>query len=111
MICPICDNVQLREVEKGEILIDVCPSCKGVWLDRGELEKIMQGVREVRPSFNQWYEDKDEDDEDKRKHQSYDSSPSASREGFPPSTPYSKNEYPQKKKKKSVMDILGDLFE
>lgn len=46
----------MREVEKNEILIDVCPSCKGVWLDRGELDKLMQGVREVREPFKQWCE-------------------------------------------------------
>ena len=39
MQCPVCDE-RLREVEKYGVMIDLCPSCKGIWLDRGELEKI-----------------------------------------------------------------------
>ncbi len=39
MQCPVCDD-RLREVEKYGVMVDICPSCKGVWLDRGELEKI-----------------------------------------------------------------------
>lgn len=34
MNCPICNDVRMREVEKEGVAIDVCPSCKGVWLDR-----------------------------------------------------------------------------
>lgn len=40
MNCPVCDG-KLREVERQGIQIDVCPECKGVWLDRGELEKLL----------------------------------------------------------------------
>jgi len=32
----------MREVEKNGVTVDICPSCKGVWLDRGELEKLME---------------------------------------------------------------------
>jgi Zn-finger nucleic acid-binding protein len=39
MNCPVCDE-KLREIEKYGVMVDICPSCKGVWLDRGELEKI-----------------------------------------------------------------------
>jgi Zn-finger nucleic acid-binding protein len=39
MQCPVCDE-RLREVEKYGVTVDICPSCKGVWLDRGELEKV-----------------------------------------------------------------------
>jgi len=40
MNCPVCDE-KLREVERHGVQVDVCPSCKGVWLDRGELDKIL----------------------------------------------------------------------
>jgi Zn-finger nucleic acid-binding protein len=43
MRCPSCGS-RLVEVERSEILIDACPDCRGVWLDRGELDKIL--VRE-----------------------------------------------------------------
>lgn len=39
--CPVCDT-PMREIEKFNVIIDICPSCKGVWLDRGELDKIIQ---------------------------------------------------------------------
>jgi len=41
MKCPIC-NIDLLMSEKQGIEIDYCPACRGVWLDRGELEKIIE---------------------------------------------------------------------
>jgi Zn-finger nucleic acid-binding protein len=43
--CPSCGS-RLVEVERADVLIDACPECRGVWLDRGELDKIL--VRERR---------------------------------------------------------------
>ena len=57
MNCPVCDDVRMREVQKEDIMIDVCPSCKGVWLDRGELEKLQKGIQEIRQPFNEWHDD------------------------------------------------------
>ena len=37
----------MQEVTKTGVLLDVCPDCKGTWLDRGELEKILTRAREV----------------------------------------------------------------
>jgi uncharacterized protein len=37
--CPNC-SVEMQIVQKNEIDIDHCPECKGVWLDRGEIDKI-----------------------------------------------------------------------
>ncbi len=41
MKCPICD-VDLMMSERQGIEIDYCPKCRGVWLDRGELDKIIE---------------------------------------------------------------------
>ncbi|HEY3378005.1 MAG TPA: zf-TFIIB domain-containing protein [Armatimonadota bacterium] len=41
MNCPVCD-APLRAIQKYGVEIDICPGCKGVWLDRGELEKIIE---------------------------------------------------------------------
>jgi uncharacterized protein len=41
MNCPIC-NVALVMSERQGIEIDYCPKCRGVWLDRGELDKIIE---------------------------------------------------------------------
>ena len=37
--CPNCSNA-MQESKKYEVDIDYCPRCKGVWLDRGEIDKI-----------------------------------------------------------------------
>lgn len=42
MDCPVCKNVNLVMSERQGIEIDYCPSCRGVWLDRGELDKIIE---------------------------------------------------------------------
>lgn len=41
MYCPKCNTVLLLS-EKSGVEIDYCPSCRGIWLDRGELEKIIE---------------------------------------------------------------------
>jgi len=41
MNCPRCETAVLREGERDGVVVDVCPACRGVWLDRGELEKII----------------------------------------------------------------------
>ena len=41
MICPRCNNNLVMSNTQG-VEIDYCPNCKGVWLDRGELEKIIE---------------------------------------------------------------------
>lgn len=49
MNCPICQNVQLVMAERHGIEIDYCPKCRGVWLDRGELDKIIERTSQVVP--------------------------------------------------------------
>jgi hypothetical protein len=39
LTCPVCKGT-MREMNKQGVLIDVCTQCRGVWLDRGELEKL-----------------------------------------------------------------------
>ena len=41
MKCPV-DNIDLQMTERQGIEIDYCPTCRGVWLDRGELDKIIE---------------------------------------------------------------------
>lgn len=42
MDCPVCRNVSLVMSERQGVEIDYCPNCRGVWLDRGELDKIIE---------------------------------------------------------------------
>jgi Zn-finger nucleic acid-binding protein len=46
LMCPNC-NEGMQEVRRNEVQLDVCPKCRGVWLDRGELEKLLHSAREV----------------------------------------------------------------
>ena len=41
MKCPACETTTLVLAERQGVEIDYCPDCRGVWLDRGELDKII----------------------------------------------------------------------
>ncbi|WP_049033113.1 zf-TFIIB domain-containing protein [Burkholderia seminalis] len=41
MKCPVCKTPDLLMAERQSIEIDYCPTCRGVWLDRGELDKLI----------------------------------------------------------------------
>ncbi len=41
MNCPV-DNEILQMTERSGVEVDYCPRCRGVWLDRGELDKILE---------------------------------------------------------------------
>ena len=42
MKCPVCPDSTLLMSDRQGVEIDYCPSCRGVWLDRGELDKLIQ---------------------------------------------------------------------
>ncbi|MGQ3889939.1 zf-TFIIB domain-containing protein [Legionella sp. CNM-1927-20] len=42
MQCPVCQNSTLQMSERQGVEIDYCQQCRGVWLDRGELDKIIE---------------------------------------------------------------------
>ena len=46
MKCPNCKDHSLVIAERKGIEIDHCPECRGIWLDRGELDKILEKSRE-----------------------------------------------------------------
>jgi Zn-finger nucleic acid-binding protein len=53
MKCPVCATPDLLMTERQGIEIDYCPQCRGVWLDRGELDKIIErSTRDVAPAVN-----------------------------------------------------------
>ena len=76
MQCPVCSDVQLAISSREGVEIDYCPQCRGVWLDRGELDKILDRVaatpaapppppterpREPRPEDRRYDERRDDD--------------------------------------------------
>ena len=42
MKCPACPTIALVMTDRSGLEIDYCPDCRGVWLDRGELDKIIE---------------------------------------------------------------------
>ncbi len=85
MKCPI-DGSDLTMTERQGIEIDYCPKCRGVWLDRGELDKIIDRAAETapqQPAFAQPqqpapapyperpYDPRRYDDDDHYKHRDY----------------------------------------
>ena len=42
MLCPVFKTVNLAMTDRQGIEIDYCPSCRGVWLDRGELDRLIE---------------------------------------------------------------------
>lgn len=99
MDCPVCSNTKLMMAERQGIEIDYCPNCRGVWLDRGELDKVIEKssadvVRQVaQPSQNDPYREQQHLDEFRQ-----------------PQRPrgYSDDDYYYKKKRKG---LLGELFD
>lgn len=78
MRCPTCPDSTLVMADRVGIEIDYCPSCRGVWLDRGELDKIIERSAAVNapgptavaepPRSSARHDDRDRyDDRDRRK--------------------------------------------
>ena len=71
MKCPLCD-VTMREVTRRNVLVDVCPECKGIWLERGELDKLLDlAADEEARGYDHRDDDRrrdprDRDDDDRR---------------------------------------------
>ena len=81
MKCPVCKDVTLLMSEKKGVEIDYCPECRGIWLDRGELEKLI----EKEETYN-------------REHDDYDDKY------------YKNNKYAKKRRKESFMGEIFDIF-
>jgi Zn-finger nucleic acid-binding protein len=60
MKCPI-DGTPLVMTERTGVEIDYCPQCRGVWLDRGELDKIIERSAVSQPSRPEPRRDEDSD--------------------------------------------------
>ena len=50
MKCPGCTDVSLVMTERQSVEIDYCPQCRGVWLDRGELDKLIECAAAPEPA-------------------------------------------------------------
>lgn len=44
--CPRCDKV-MEKIKKADVIIDVCRECQGMWLDKGEMERLAKYGKEA----------------------------------------------------------------
>lgn len=72
MKCPV-DNATLLITDRSGIEIDYCPDCRGVWLDRGELDKLIEGSVHSAPRY---------DDDDRRPRESHEGGQRKKKESF-----------------------------
>lgn len=66
MKCPNCDETLVMTERQG-VEIDYCPRCRGVWLDKGELDKIIEKAQDNMPqqsTYNRNFNDRFDDDDD-----------------------------------------------
>ena len=58
MKCPVCTDKELLMTERQGIELDYCPACRGVWLDRGELDRLLEKTQvETASSRSRPYDD------------------------------------------------------
>ncbi len=50
MKCPACPESALVMTDRQGVEIDYCPACRGVWLDRGELDKLIERSASTAPA-------------------------------------------------------------
>lgn len=92
MLCPVC-KTELKMTDRQGVEIDYCPQCRGVWLDRGELDKIIErtaipdSYSERRPAAPARPPVRDDDDDDE----------------------YRQSQQYPKRKRKSLLDDLFDF--
>lgn len=95
LICPNC-RAGMKEVERNGVMIDVCPECRGVWLDGGEFDKFSGQVQQFERGYR---------DEVEGYRREYGQRPYTRRDD----TDYD-DDY-QKGKRKSKLGRLFDLFD
>lgn len=65
LTCPVCSGA-MRETTREQVTIDTCTQCRGVWLDRGELDKLLG---EMRSDDNHREQPRYRDDDDDDRHE------------------------------------------
>jgi Zn-finger nucleic acid-binding protein len=126
MKCPVCNEVDLTMSDRQGIEIDYCPKCRGVWLDRGELDKIIERSQAYEsappPPPPAGYPtrqegDSDYDDDDDRRQRGYPQPPYGQQAPYvqprgpgapPPGQAYPPPPHPHYRKKKSFWSELFD---
>jgi uncharacterized protein len=92
MYCPVCREIALVMADRQGIEVDYCPQCRGVWLDRGELDKIIERVAVAQGGATPHATpQRDRDSAEYREPRDYD------------------DDYRRKKKRRNLLDDLFDF--
>lgn len=89
MLCPACKDVNLLMTDRQGVEVDYCPQCRGIWLDRGELDRLIERAeRAIAQPIN--------------------TAPRARDDRYPEQRgePYRDGQHPKKRK-----SLLGELFD
>lgn len=102
MKCPVCKDIDLVMSERQGVEIDYCPSCRGVWLDRGELDKIIEKSSSFTKEnpYKPSYQNQSKPNYQESHHQNYSK----------PNYQESHHGYPKKKKENFLSDIFDFDF-
>lgn len=108
MNCPL-DGSELLITERQGVEIDYCPKCRGIWLDRGELDKLIERA----DAYDRRERGRDSDDNDRddyRKREDY-----GGREQYQERDAYRGNdqprqEYPQRSPGVDIAGMVGDAL-
>jgi Zn-finger nucleic acid-binding protein len=113
MKCPVCD-VALSISSREGVEIDFCPQCRGVWLDRGELDKVIERAATSmaptgaatggRGGRDERYDDRPRYDDDRRRYD--DDRRDDDRRRY---DDRSRDGYDKKKKRRSFLDDIFDF--
>jgi Zn-finger nucleic acid-binding protein len=103
MRCPNCES-RLVELERSDVLVDACPECRGVWLDRGELDRILEKERRTLV-----HGDPDEDFYAEMAGQRPKEAPRAPEQRHDQRDRYEDDKYKKRKKRKSLLEELLDF--
>ena len=99
MNCPRCQDSELDERTRDGVVVDACPRCRGIWLDRGELEKL------IARATSELEEHRTHDPIRGPEARGYEREPPSSRRGAYGAAhgkPY---------RKKGLLESLGDIFD
>lgn len=114
MRCPRCETAELEEHEREGVTVDACRACRGLWLDRGELERLIaRALRDIedverpapprdrdaerdRRDFRAHDRDHERDHDERRRRYDHDDG---------------RHDYRSPRRRKHWLEKLGDIFD
>lgn len=108
MQCPACPDTLLAMTERQGIEIDYCPKCRGIWLDRGELDKLIERSAESQSASQPLPAAPSQAPQQAYQQAARDFQYSDFGKGQHHPGHYHQGQYPQKKKKSWLSELFDD---